>query len=123
MIIIPPDQPDPLFEEYDFEIPLGEAVFRVVQRFFQRQESWYLSLFDAANEPLIVRKRMSIETPILHRYEIPGLPPGELALLDQSGERAECGFADLGHRCILVYFDPEDFQDLVIPDVVITDPP
>ncbi len=123
MIILPPDQPDPLFEEYDFEIPLGDEVFRVVQRFFKRQEAWYLSLFDAADTPLLVRKRLSIDSPILHRYEIPGLPEGVLVLLDQSGERRECGFEDLGHRCILVYFDPEDFIELVIPDLVITDPP
>jgi hypothetical protein len=39
----------------------------------------------------------------LGRFVDVSLPPGVLTLFDTSGQNAECGKADLGVRCVLLY--------------------
>jgi len=97
--------------EYDYTIQLGDDTFRVVLRYAERTDRWYLYLYDAADEPLLLGKRLSIDTPLLETYQIPGLPPGDIAIWDTSDSGVECGYEDLGRRCHLVYLEPADLAD------------
>ena len=112
MKLLPPILPDEQYPIYDYSIDLGESRYRIVLTFRERLDSWYLDLYDAAGTLLLVGKRLSVNNPLLDRYAIDGLPPGELVCVDTSGnDGLECGYADLGHRCALVYLDPADIPE------------
>lgn len=105
---------------YDYTILLGDTLYRFKLRYFgERLDRWYMSIFSASDSPLLVGKKLTVNTPLLEAYEIDGLPPGEIGLWDTSGAEAECGFDDLGVRCELTYIFPEEIPVLT-PEYNIT---
>lgn len=68
-----------------------------------RDSRWQLSVMDAQETPLVMGLALNVNTELIHRYEIEGLPPGRLALYDTSGKFLEAGRDDLGGRCKLLY--------------------
>lgn len=68
-----------------------------------RIERWHVSIYNAAEEPLVTGLPMHINTELIERFEIVGLPPGRLMLFDTSGRITEAGRDDLGDRCKLLY--------------------
>lgn len=96
---------------YDYTITLSELEYRVVLVYRERGDRWYLSLYDADGLELLVGKKLSVDVPLLENYQIAGLPPGELALWDTANSDTECGFDDLGVRCLLIYIEPDELVD------------
>lgn len=92
----------------DYTITLSDVLFRIVIEYKDRLDRYYLYLYDADDEPLLMGKKLSVDTPLLSQYEIDGLPDGELMLLDTSDAGAECGFEDLGVRCVLLYVPTDE---------------
>ncbi len=89
---------------YDYTILLEGVLYRFVIRYGgERIDRWYMDIYDADDNALLLGKKLSVNTPLLEQYEIEGLPPGEIALVDMSGAEQECGFDDLGVRCELAY--------------------
>jgi hypothetical protein len=68
-----------------------------------REERWSISIYDALDNPLIIGQVLTINNELLQRFEIIGLPPGELLLYDTSNKVIEAGLEDLGKRCRLLY--------------------
>lgn len=68
-----------------------------------RMERWKISFYTPTDEPLLVGIPMQINLELIERFEIPGLPPGQLLLFDTSEKNLECGRDDLGGRCLLLY--------------------
>ena len=125
MIQLPPYEPtvDDQQSVYDYTIPLGERTYRVVltHRGWQRQDRWYLNLYTADNVALILGIFLAVDIPLMDDLEIEGLPDGRLFLLDTSDAGLECGFADLGNRCVLEYVTADEMADLATtPDYGIT---
>lgn len=99
-----------------FRIPIDEtaALFKirtvldtveVVLRFEWngRENRWTLHILDAQENPLLMGLVLNINSELIERFEIPGLPPGLLVLYDTSDKNQECGRNDLGKRCVLMY--------------------
>lgn len=68
-----------------------------------RDERWKISFFDEVENPLIYRLVLQVDHELLNRFEIPGLPPGQMILYDTSDKGVPCGRDDLGKRCRLLY--------------------
>lgn len=106
-----------------FEIPitLSEPSFKIrtiledVQLFLRfdwngRDIRWNLSIYDTSENPLVVGLPMNVNTELVERFEIDGLPPGLLMLYDTSGKNLEAGRDDLGDRCKLVYLTSDELE-------------
>ena len=89
---------------YDFEIELEGATYTFSFDWNDRDEGWYLSVFNAAKNPLIQGRRIVIQYPLLDPHRDSQLPPGVLLADDTSGQNIEPGFEDLGGRVKLLYF-------------------
>lgn len=107
-----------------FEIPitLTDPSFKIrtilenVQLVFkfdwnERDIKWNLSIFDTSENPLLYSLPLNVNTELLERFEIAGLPPGLLMLYDTSGKNLEAGRDDLGDRCKLVYLTSDELED------------
>lgn len=73
----------------------------------ERLERWVLYIYDAEENPLVLGLVLNINQELIRRFEIEGLPPGNLILYDAEGTETECGRDDLGDRCKLLYQDSE----------------
>ena len=113
MIQLPPSDRAGIeqYPVYDYNVTLTGVEFRLVQTHRERPNRWYLTIYDANGTALLSNKKMSINTPLLADLQISGLPAGEIALWDSSGAETECGFDDLGTRCLLLYFEPDEIPD------------
>lgn len=69
----------------------------------ERDIRWQISIYDTSENPLVLGMPLNVNLELIERFEIDGLPPGNLMLLDTSGRNEEAGRDDLGDRCKLVY--------------------
>lgn len=114
--ILDPYQPVEQQFVYDYTIALDDVTFRVTLTWKTRQEGWYLSLYDVDENELLLGKRLSVDTPLLERYEIDGLPPGELMLVDMEGVGTEATLESLGRRHLLWYFDESELPPVAVSE-------
>lgn len=125
MIVLEPYRPSDQYPALEYLVSLDAAEFTIGLTYHERQDRWYLDLSDADGVLLIGGKMLSPNVPLLADYQIDGLPPGELVLLDTGGTGEPCGYADLGWRHMLVYVpeselpaaatDPYDVEIAVVP--------
>lgn len=124
MIELPPFDPEEQQTLWEYTAALGEAdyVFRIEWR--ERVAGWYLD-WEAADGTFIARgKRLSVDWPIAYGrvFDPELLPAGQLMLWDVSGSHVECGFEDLGRRCVLIFAPDGELQQLPEPAIVIGRP-
>ena len=115
MLILPPiDLPEEdIPQKYKFSIVLDGVTFNIYLQYMFRSDRWYISLSDALENPLVMGKKMVIDFSLFEYNIKSGMPKGQIVLFDTSGTGEECGFADLGNRCKLIYL--EDSEDEPIP--------
>lgn len=106
------------------EIPIqvGDASFKIrtilediqlVMKFDWngRDTKWNVSIYDTSENPLVLGLPLNINTELLARFEIVGLPPGLMMLFDSSGKNEEAGRDDLGDRCKLIYLTSDELEE------------
>jgi hypothetical protein len=108
MIILDPFEPPEQQYVYDYTIELDGVIYRVVLIWKTRPEGWYLHLYDSDENALLLGKRLATDTPLLERYQIDGLPPGEIACLDSEETDQEPTFESLGRKHLIYYFDESE---------------
>jgi hypothetical protein len=72
----------------------------------EKQDRWYVGLYDAQNNPIRVGMKAVCGWDILRTCSLSNRPPGQLFFLS-GGKQAPPGFADLGRSTILIYVDAE----------------
>ena len=103
-----------------FEIPItsNDASFKIrtileeielvlMIRWNSRFQRWILDILDSGETALVLGIPMHINLELIFRFEVPGLPPGLLLLLDKTGGNVEAGRFDLGDRVALIYEESE----------------
>jgi hypothetical protein len=110
MIALPPYRHAEQYPVWDYTLPLDGATYRLRLTYRQRQDRWYVDLFDADDAALVRGAMLTVDTPLLEDIRIPGLPPGALMCLDTTGAGEPCGYEDLGRRCVLLYLSADDLQ-------------
>jgi hypothetical protein len=68
-----------------------------------RAQRYQMSIYDSNESALIEGICLNVDTELLKRFTIDGVPKGHLVLYDTSGLHEEAGIGDLGDRCKLVY--------------------
>jgi hypothetical protein len=88
---------------FSYQVELDGRTFGLEFRWNERDASWYLSLRDADDAPLLSGLRVTVGHLYLSRFRLLGLPKGELEFVDTTGQDEDPGFTDLGSRVVLLY--------------------
>lgn len=90
---------------YDFEVELDGEVFVLRLYLNSRDEFWYLDLRSESGEPLMLGRRVVVESPLTQRIRDKTLPAGEIALTDLTQQDLEATEASFGVDHLLLYLD------------------
>jgi hypothetical protein len=94
---------------YTFQTSLDSVAFQLDLEWNDRELAWYLNLYDANLNPLVMGRKVVLGIPLLGRFQgIAGLPPGDLIAFDTSNTDNPPGLLDLGDRVVLLYFTKAD---------------
>ena len=97
MLMLPPyDQPEQ-YPVWDLTVAFGGAEYRLIYTYRERQDRWYLDVFDTAGAALGRGMKLVHGCPMIHR----------LMCVDTAGDTSP-GYEDLGRRHRVVYLEPED---------------
>lgn len=73
-------------------------------RWSEREARWYLDLRDVNGRALVLATKLVANWPLLYRFRtVPGLPPGELMVLDTRTPPQDPTLHELGAEVQLVY--------------------
>jgi len=85
---IPLDQSAPW---YTFSMSLGQVTYQFEVAYNTRSGIWALSLYDVANQPLLMSVPLLIRRDLTKAYHTLSIPPGALVCLDDTGDGSEPG--------------------------------
>jgi hypothetical protein len=84
-----------------------------------REDRWYLQIADQDNDPIVGAIKVVVEIDLLGRVTDSRRPPGMLIARDYSAPddqpkllNEDPGYADLGARVSLLYFDQSEVAEL-----------
>lgn len=83
--------------------------------FNEREERWYLSLFDEDELPILEGLKLVCSQPLLQAYRSnPDVPRGELVVMDLTDDNSPPTLDELGEgkRCELLYITAEELEAL-----------
>lgn len=75
----------------------------------QREAKWYLSLYDSAENPVVLCVKVVSNYPLLASVVNSIRPPGEIVAFDANAG-ADAGLRELGARVVVYYFDAEELR-------------
>lgn len=81
----------------------------------EREERWYLSLYDEDELPVLQGLKLVANHPLLKAYRSnPDVPPGELVVADLTGDNSPPTLDELGEgrRCELLYITAAELAEL-----------
>ncbi len=67
-LILPPEDQEEQSPVWDYTIDLGDREFRITLRYNERLDSWYLDLYDADGNALILGKRLVSENVLIQAF-------------------------------------------------------
>jgi hypothetical protein len=108
---LPPLEPDDLYPVYDFTVELGDAEYRYVLTYRERQDGWYIDLYDADDAALLTGKRIAVGVAPLWRHEKDGIPEGQILVIDRADTDVDPTYEDMGYRVQLAWVPTEDIPD------------
>lgn len=98
--------PNPPIYNLTFQVELDGTTYSLTLYWNPRDESWYITIADSSNSPILSCQRCVVAYPIgLNQAYNTSLPPGSLQFQDTSGQGLDPGQTDMGARVILLYFD------------------
>lgn len=109
MVTIPINQLTSYFEQ---ACALDGVTYSMTFRYNDRDDIWRLDLADVDENPLALGLSLVTGIPLLRALRtLPGLPPGELIVIDTAGT-ADPTFDSLGRRHSLLYATAADLAAL-----------
>lgn len=102
---------------YDYTVDLGGNAYRIRLFYRERQDRWYLDLFDADDVPILMGRILIIDRNLLSQYVSELSPAGDLVLIDTAESDIECGFEGLGARCFLMWISDDEVTEDEEPDL------
>lgn len=94
---------------YSYRVTLEGAAFRFRWQWNRRTSGWYVSLYDAADNPLATGVRVVCNYPLFS--ELKGeerLPAGLIVAVPLTLDDSDPGFDDLGGRVRVLYMEAAD---------------
>jgi hypothetical protein len=103
LLILPTFAPE---EAYEYSIDLEGATYRLRLTFNDRDEAWYVDLFDDAGEPLRVGLKLVGDWDVLLRWKDAATrPPGRLLTISSPSEAEATELEALGRDVVLAYLE------------------
>lgn len=90
---------------YRIQVDLEEAFYFLQFYFNAREQSWYMSVYDADEEPIKEGTRLVLGATHMARVANPDKPPGEFLLFDTRVAGNEPTRTDLGTLTVLSYLE------------------
>lgn len=88
---------------------LDGRVYLLEFEWSSRAAHWFISLSTSEGDPIATGVKVVADWPLFRLASWDDrAPPGAVVALDTSGESRDPGFADLGDRVVLVYYDEEE---------------
>lgn len=97
---------------YEFEVELDGVQFRLEFRYVDRDDAWYLSIYDVDGIPLRMGLRVVPQWPLLQLWADENRPGGEMISLSQGGVTSTPTLDQLGSDAVLVYMDEAEVLSL-----------
>lgn len=104
-IVVLDTSTDPNTTAYEQFVDLEGRTFLLKFDYSSRDDSWYLSIYDQDEDPIVCGKRVRIGVSILRGEVDARLPDGILMAVDTTEDHEEAGLEDLGARVKLVYLE------------------
>ncbi len=92
--------------QYSQRTRLDGRDYNLTFTFNQREGRWYLAIADESYNPIVGGVKLTTNWPLISIYHWdPDVPPGELVVVDSTGDGSPPGYTDLGEgrRCQLLY--------------------
>lgn len=91
---------------YSFRIALSQAIYTLDIRYNIRVDRWILSIYDSAQNPIVMGLPLLVGRDIIGQYATLALPPGPLFCVDDSGKGLQPALSSflLTHR--FIYAEP-----------------
>lgn len=105
--VLPPyhDEDYTQYPEYEYTLELDGDEYRFVIRWFERSESWFVTIYDADDTALLINAKMTVNAPFAE------IALGRrLILVDTTGENTEATFLSLGKTHQLMWLDQDDLD-------------
>lgn len=96
------------FTAFTEEIILDNTPYRFLFNWNTRGEYWTLSIADRDETPLVSGIKLVMDFELLGTFPGHGLPPGELYVIDPSGELAKAGRNDFEDKVSLIYVEEDE---------------
>lgn len=109
IVTLPPHDVADQIPGYDFLVDLADLEYRIRLRWMDRQERWYLDLWDSAGDPMLRGQRLVPGTAVGHQYTGRAPRGGVLFFWDLDDSGTPCGYEDLGSRCKLTWISEEEY--------------
>lgn len=110
--------PNPAKPSFTQRVALDGADYELAVEWNMRS-GWYAKLTDPASEEVIFgAQRISADWNLLHGCTHDRRPPGILFVSDTSGTATDPGYEDLGQRCLFLYVEAEEVQELLDDDTI-----
>lgn len=92
-----------------FTIELDQVVYRVRLSWVDKEDAWYLDLYDRFGQALFLGHKVLYGASILAKYHaIPGVPQGEFLLLDGTAQRLRPTYESISDTDRFFYFDESE---------------
>ncbi len=90
---------------FEFLIELDGIVFRLKFKFNQREDVWYMDIFDELQVALRTGVKLVVNYPLLVRLRTQTRPPGEFLVSDSRAVPAPPTLDELGATVLLTYIE------------------
>lgn len=103
-VVIPVQPGDVGGAEYRFGCGVENTSLLFDLHWNRREDRWYMSIYDAAEVPVVRGVKIVLGTFLGRRAAHPLFEAGALVAVDLSRRGAEAGFLDLGRRVVLRWY-------------------
>ena len=88
---------------YVYRVTLEQSVYELRLVHNAREDRWYLDIRDAEGSPIRLGLKLISQWPVTARIADSRRPPGEILVLDTTGQDYDGGLNDLLERLAFVY--------------------
>lgn len=93
---------------WEQRVILGEEPFSLISNWNIRDETWDVSLFTSEGDPLIVGRKLVLNTNVLEQVQLEASPKGVLLVVPVSDKTTNITRDNMGVDVELVFIEEED---------------
>lgn len=104
-LLLPIDQQT---SHFTFSTELEGVSYSFSFRWNDRDGAWFMGIGDGSGNPLVAGIKVLLGVALLGRRPAPGLPPGNIIVIDTTDQDIDAAYEDLGRRIQLYYLTTDE---------------